>query len=74
MALENRWSELSEERKAKMRACKTPEELLSVAREVCLLLICDCHSYISTTGLAVPARGTLGKSVFAYECFSTPLK
>lgn len=33
MALEDRWSELSEERKAKMRACKTPEELLSVARE-----------------------------------------
>ena len=33
MALEDRWSELSEERKAKMRACKTPEELLSMARE-----------------------------------------
>ena len=33
MALEDRWSELSEERKARMRACKTPEELLSVARE-----------------------------------------
>ena len=33
MALEDRWSELTEEQKAKAKGCRTPEELLSLARE-----------------------------------------
>ena len=51
MALEDRWSELSEEQKAKMRACKTPEELLSVAREEGYELTDDELEQISGGGI-----------------------
>ena len=33
MALEDRWSELTEEQRAKAKGCKTPEEMLTLARE-----------------------------------------
>ena len=33
MAFEGRWSEHTEEQRAKAKGCKTPEELLSLAQE-----------------------------------------
>ena len=33
MAYEDKWAELTEEQKAKVRSCKTPDELLSMAKE-----------------------------------------
>ena len=33
MALENKWTELTEEQKAKAKACKSTEELIALASE-----------------------------------------
>ena len=33
MSLQSKWEDLSEEQKAKVRGCATPEELISLAQE-----------------------------------------